>query len=233
MNSKITRTLSAAFLMGAAAFAASGLVLSAPAHAAQAGITLEDKELVEAINGAQADAKAGRFAEALAKAKAADARPGKPAALVPQIHKMVVAYAVSAKDFAAALAEIDKMIAANEGNKNENLKQALSIANHDAKQGQGGRICRPVGQQSRPRYAALYCRSDDECRPIQGGPGGGRPSYQGCQPARTGAQIPAGRLFQDERRRSDAARRSNSSCSTIRSWNIGTICCSSPATRRA
>jgi tetratricopeptide (TPR) repeat protein len=129
MNPKIIRTLSAAFLMGVAAFAASGLVLSAPAHAAQAGITLEDKELVEAINGAQADAKAGRFAEALAKAKAADARPGKPAALVPQIHKMVVAYAVSAKDFATALAEIDKMIAANEGNKTENLKQALSVAN--------------------------------------------------------------------------------------------------------
>src|SRR6266550_34279 len=129
MYSKITRALSAAFLMGAATFAASGLVLSAPAHAAQAGITLEDKELVEAIQGAQADAKAGRFAEALAKAKAADARPGKPAALVPQIHKMIVAYAVSAKDFAAALAQLDKNIAANEGNKTENLKQALSIAN--------------------------------------------------------------------------------------------------------
>ena len=129
MNSKMTRTLSAAFLMGAVGFTASGLVLSAPAHAAQAGITLEDKELVEAINGAQADAKAGRFAEALAKAKAADARPGKPAALVPQIHKMVVAYAVSAKDYATALAEIEKIIAAKEGNQNENLKQALSIAN--------------------------------------------------------------------------------------------------------
>ena len=129
MNSKMIRTLSAAFLLGTAAFAATGLVLSPPVHAAQAGITLEDKELVEAINGAQADAKAGRFAEALAKAKAADARPGKPAALVPQIHKMVVAYAVSAKDYATALAEIEKIIAANEGNKNENLKQALSVAN--------------------------------------------------------------------------------------------------------
>src|SRR6266446_5558322 len=129
MNFKIMRALSAAFLMGTAALAASGLVLSAPAHAAQAGITLEDKDLVEAIRGAQEDAKANRCPEALAKAKIADARPGKPAALVPQIHKMIVAYAVCAKDFAAALAQIDKMIAANEGNKNDNLKQALSIAN--------------------------------------------------------------------------------------------------------
>jgi len=114
--------------MSAAMVAASGLI-SAPAGAAPA-ITLEnrDKALADAVNGAQADAKAGRYADALAKAKTADALPGKPAALVPQIHQMIVAYAVQAKDYAAALAQLDKMIAANEGNKAQNLKQALNIS---------------------------------------------------------------------------------------------------------
>jgi len=41
---------------------------------------------------------------------------------------MIVAYAVQAKDYAAALAQLDKMIAANEGNKAQNLKQALNIS---------------------------------------------------------------------------------------------------------
>jgi len=127
MNWK-TRAFSAALLMSAAMVAASGLI-SAPAGAAPA-ITLEnrDKALADAVNGAQADAKAGRYADALAKAKTADALPGKPAALVPQIHQMIVAYAVQAKDYAAALAQLDKMIAANEGNKAQNLKQALNIS---------------------------------------------------------------------------------------------------------
>jgi len=74
MNWK-TRAFSAALLMSAAMVAASGLI-SAPAGAAPA-ITLEnrDKALADAVNGAQADAKAGRYADALAKAKTADALP--------------------------------------------------------------------------------------------------------------------------------------------------------------
>jgi tetratricopeptide (TPR) repeat protein len=128
MNWKTAGAFSTALLTGAAIAAASGPT-STPAFAAPA-ITIEnkDKALADAINGAQADAKAGRYADALTKAKAADALPGKPAALVPQIHQMIVAYAIQAKDFAAALAQIDKMIAANEGNKAQNLKQALSVS---------------------------------------------------------------------------------------------------------
>ena len=101
---------------------------SAPAYAAAATET-KNKALVDALNGAQADYKAGRFAEALAKAKVADGiREDKPAALNPIIHGMIVKYAIEAKDYAAALAQIDKNIAANEGNKTENLKQAMSIS---------------------------------------------------------------------------------------------------------
>jgi TonB family protein len=97
---------------------------------AERGVKLadENKPLVNAVIGAQADFKAGRYAEALTKAKAADAMSGKPPELTRIIHGMIVAYAVNAKDYVTALAQIDKNIAADEGNKNENLKQALSIA---------------------------------------------------------------------------------------------------------
>jgi hypothetical protein len=128
MSWKTTRALSAALFLGAAAIAATGLVSSAPSYAAAATET-KNKALVDAINGAQADFKAGRFADALAKAKEADAiREDKPAALNPLIHGMIVKYAIEAKDYASALAQIDKNIAANEGSKVENLKQAMSIS---------------------------------------------------------------------------------------------------------
>jgi len=128
MYLKITRALSATLFLGAAAIAATGPMSSAPAYAAQATET-KNKALVDALNGAQADFKAGRFAEALAKAKEADAiKEDKPAALNPLIHGMIVKYAIEAKDYPSALAQIDKNIAANEGSKTENLKQAMSIS---------------------------------------------------------------------------------------------------------
>ena len=128
MSWKTTRALSATLFLGAAAIAATGLMSSVPTYAAPATET-KNKALVDALNGAQADFKAGRFAEALAKAKEADAiREDKPAALNPLIHGMIVKYAIEAKDYASALAQIDKNIAANEGSKVENLKQAMSIS---------------------------------------------------------------------------------------------------------
>ena len=128
MSWKTTHALSTMLFLGAAAISAIGPMSSAPAYAAAATET-KNKALVDAINGAQADFKAGRFAEALAKAKEADAiREDKPAALNPLIHGMIVKYAIEAKDYASALAQIDKNIAANEGNKTENIKQALSVS---------------------------------------------------------------------------------------------------------
>ena len=68
---KTTRSLAAALSIGISAFAiGASVVAPSPAHAA--GLVVENKALVDAINGAQADAKAGRYAEALAKAKVAD-----------------------------------------------------------------------------------------------------------------------------------------------------------------
>jgi hypothetical protein len=128
MNWKTTRALSATLFLGTAAIAAASVTTVTPAFAAAATET-KNKALVDALQGAQADYKAGRFAEALAKAKVADGiREDKPAALNPQIHGMIVKYAIEAKDYASALAQIDKNIAANEGSKTENLKQAMGIS---------------------------------------------------------------------------------------------------------
>ena len=132
MYRKTTRALSAAFLLGTAAFTASALVSTTPANAAAAPtikLPAENKALADAVNAALTDARQMRWAEALAKAKEADAMPGKPAELTRALHGLIVSYAISAKDYPAALAQIDKNIAANEGNKTENLKQALSVAN--------------------------------------------------------------------------------------------------------
>ena len=131
MNWTSTRALVAALLMGAAATMTSSLTVTSPAHAAAAPtfkIPADNKPLADAVTTAMADAKGGRYAEAIAKAKQADGMPGKPAGLAPQLHQMIVGWAVQAKDYNTALDQIDKMIAANEGNKNENIKQALGIS---------------------------------------------------------------------------------------------------------
>jgi hypothetical protein len=127
MNWKTARVATATLFLGTAAIVAAGLTVSAPAYGAAA--VTKNKALVDAINGAQADYKAGRFADALAKAKVADGiREDKPASLNTAIHGMIVKYAIEAKDYQAALAQIDKNIAANEGSKTENLKQAMGIS---------------------------------------------------------------------------------------------------------
>jgi tetratricopeptide (TPR) repeat protein len=120
------RILFATLLMGIATATSGGAYLS-PVHAA-AALKITNKALGDAVNGAQADAKAGHYKEALEKARTADGIAGKPAQLVPIIHQMIVSYAIQAKDYGAALAQLDKNMAAGEGDKNANLKQALSIS---------------------------------------------------------------------------------------------------------
>lgn len=127
MNRVALRKLPTALFTGAVIAVAAMASGSSPALSA-AALRVENRALVEAVQGAQADDKAGRFAEALAKAKAADAIQGKPAQLTAQIQQMIIAYAVKAKNYNEALAQIDKMVGANQGNKSELLGQAFSIA---------------------------------------------------------------------------------------------------------
>src|SRR5690349_1850552 len=125
MNWKSTRAILMASAMVVGAAALSNWVIPAPAYAA-APIITKNEALVKALKDAQAAAAGQRWAEALAKAKEADAiKEDKPASLNPQIHEMIIGYAVNAKDYPAALAQLDKNIAAGEGNKLQNLKTAL------------------------------------------------------------------------------------------------------------
>ena len=124
---KTTHAISAALAIGVATAALSTWIAPAPAIAA--AVTTKNEALVKAINDAQAAGRAQNWTVALEKAKEADAiKDDKPAALNPQIHAMIISYAINARDFTTAMAQLDKNIAAGEGNKLNNLKQALSVA---------------------------------------------------------------------------------------------------------
>jgi tetratricopeptide (TPR) repeat protein len=125
MIRKTTRAISAAFVLGVAAAALS--VVSVPA--AGAGLQTKNEALVKAINDMNAAARAQNWTEALEKAKEADAiKDDKPSQLNAPIHAMIVTAAINAKDYSTAMAQIDKNIAAKEGDRTTSLRQALSVA---------------------------------------------------------------------------------------------------------
>ena len=123
------RALCTAIAIGFSAFVAASLV---PGDQARAGAAptfkIENKALADAVNASQQAAKAGNFAEAIAKAKEADAFQGKPPQLGPLLHAQIVAWAQQSKNYPEALAMIDKMLATKEGNRAELLAQGWSIA---------------------------------------------------------------------------------------------------------
>src|SRR5215510_10330539 len=123
------RALTTAIAIGFSAFIASTLV---PGDQARAGAApqfkIENKALADAVNAAQAAAKAKNFPEAIAKAKEADNFQGKPPQLGPLLHQQIIAWAQESKNYNEALAMIDKMIATKEGNRDELLAQGWSIA---------------------------------------------------------------------------------------------------------
>ncbi len=148
MNMRSVRSLRSAMLI--AVGVAGYLMTSAPADSAGA-IKVENKALAAAIKGAQADAKAGHFAEALAKAKTADAISAKPAQLTRQVHEMIVAYAIKARDYSSALTELDKMIAANEGDRNKNMSNALAISLQSGNQQRAMNYAKQLGSNLGPQ----------------------------------------------------------------------------------
>ncbi len=123
------RALCTAIAIGFSAFMAASLVPGDEAYAGAApSFKIENKALADAVSGAQNAAKAGNYAEAIAKAKEADAIQGKPPQLGPLLHGMIVSWAQSAKNYPEALAMIDRMIASKEGNRDDLLAQGWSIA---------------------------------------------------------------------------------------------------------
>jgi len=119
--------------------------------------------LAAAIIGAQNNAKAGRYTEALAKAKVADGIQGKPQDLTRAVHQMVVSYAVSAKDYASALAMIDRMISTNEGNKPDLLGQAFAISLQSGNQAKANAYADQMGNNKTPQtrliLASAYAKA--------------------------------------------------------------------------
>jgi lipopolysaccharide biosynthesis regulator YciM len=150
MNRKSVQALTTALLIGATAGVAAPLITSTPAYSS-AAIKIENKALADAINGAQADAKAGHFADALAKAKTADAIAGKPMRLTREIHQMITAYAISAKDYSSALAQLDKMIAANEGDRKKNLSDAFAVSLQSGNQQRAMNYANQLGNDLGPQ----------------------------------------------------------------------------------
>jgi hypothetical protein len=105
-----------------------GPVVEAPITLPKVVAGGENEKLLEVVHGAQADAKAGKYVDALAKAKAADAIQGKPAQLTRDIHQMIVAYAIAAKNYNEALTQLDKMIAAGEATQDDlNTREQLRL----------------------------------------------------------------------------------------------------------
>jgi len=123
------RAFCTAIAIGFSAFIAASLV---PGDQARAGAApqfkIENKALADAVNASQQAAKAGNYAEAIAKAKEADAIQGKPPQLGPLLHAQIVSWAQASKNYNEALAMIDKMIASKEGKQEDLLAQGWSIA---------------------------------------------------------------------------------------------------------
>jgi hypothetical protein len=122
---RTTRAIVAALFGTVAGLA---LVSNSTPVSAAAAVRVENKALADAVNEMNTLEKGGNLAGALAKAKEVDAIPGKPAQLTRDIHNKILALAIAAKDYPSALAQIDKMIAANEGNKSELQGQGLAIS---------------------------------------------------------------------------------------------------------
>ena len=123
------RALCTAIAIGFSAFMAASLVPGDEAYAGAApSFKIENKALADAVTASQNAAKAGNYAEALAKAKEADAIQGKPPQLTILLHQQIISYAQQAKNYPEALAMIDRMLAAKEGNRDELLSQGWGIA---------------------------------------------------------------------------------------------------------
>ena len=89
-------------------FVAAFLISPGPSYSATA------HDVVDLINGAQRDYKAKRFTDALEKAKAADASGVLAPAVSVAVHRMIVQYALEAKDVPSAVSKSQKMMAAGE-----------------------------------------------------------------------------------------------------------------------
>ena len=123
METKTIRTLAAVLLLGGATALVAEIVSVTPAGAA---ITRE--EVGEPLEEAQALANGGQWAAALEKVREADAAPNKNAEESAAVNQLMAYYATQARNYNVALTAYDRMIAAGQGNRTQNLRTAMRIA---------------------------------------------------------------------------------------------------------
>jgi len=123
METKTIRTLAAVLLLGGVMALVTDIVSVTPADAA---ITRE--EVGGPLEEAQALANGGQWAAALEKVREADAAPNKNAEESAAINQLMAYYASQARNYNAALTAYDRMIAAGQGNRTQNLRTAMRIA---------------------------------------------------------------------------------------------------------
>ena len=118
-------------LMRDVIFAGSISLMTVPLFATSAtsgpSATVE-QSVTDLLNSAEADYKERLFTNALSKAKQADGIQNKPGWQAVSVHRTIVRYALAAKEWTLALDELDRILAANEGNRIESLKEALATS---------------------------------------------------------------------------------------------------------
>lgn len=124
MTIKTIRALGLALLIGGALVPTSGIVSPDTGIAA----TIKNQAVGRALKEAQELARSGRWREAIAKAREAEAVPGKSASESATINQFIAYAAVKAGDYGTALNTYDRMIAAGQVDRTSGLKTAMQLA---------------------------------------------------------------------------------------------------------
>ena len=142
----ITGKLLGALLLGASTFALS----SGPANAQ---LTITSEDLAEPVQAAQAAAAAGNYAEAIAAMGRAAQVDGITGAERSFTQQSILAYMVQARQYTNALAQVERMISAGQGNRNENLESALRLSLNVGNQAKAEQYANQLG---RPGDIAIF-----------------------------------------------------------------------------
>jgi tetratricopeptide (TPR) repeat protein len=159
------RTHTARKLIGALLLGAVALVSTAGPASAQLEITNPD--LAAPVQEATTAATAGNYTAAIAAMRRAEQVAGITGAERAFIQQSILAYLVQARQYPQALTQVEAMLAANIGNRNQNLESALRLSLNTGNTAKAEQYAQQLG---RPGDIAIfsaqaaYDRGDhDEC----------------------------------------------------------------------
>lgn len=124
MTKTTIRALGLALLMGGAMVTAGGIV----APTASVAATIKNQAVGKAMKEAQDAARGHRWQEAIAKAREAEAVPGKSGSDSAVINQFIAYAAMQAGDRGLALSTYDRMIAAGQIDRTTGIKTAMQLA---------------------------------------------------------------------------------------------------------